>query len=156
ADTAVRPPLFATVEQPAPAARDAVTAIGRSCTFSEFSRVGPSPAVRRRCDEVMKKAIALGPPAAQAALVAMNGEVTGFTPRARLFDLVSRVGDVSLAPVLVGGLSSPEADAQVRVFIEEALRKLTYAHIGEPTPWNAEELGAHRTAAVASVEWRAF
>jgi hypothetical protein len=142
-------PLFGLSERDTDArAREALRRVIKDCEASEMSRIGPSPAQIARCEKAEKKALALGPKVARAALVyldspAMEEEQQGIY---RLYDLVARAGGLELVEPLIRGLERNEREglAGARRYetqlIADALTALTYA---EPkgTP---------------AIQWRAF
>ncbi|MSP60434.1 MAG: hypothetical protein EXR72_08840 [Myxococcales bacterium] len=136
-------------------ARQAVEKLARECTYSMYSRIGPSPEVVERCDRAEKNAISRGPDAARAALVLLDRASTGMTVRWRLYDVVARAGDIALLAPLVAGLeraARPDAGPRSddRHLIGTVLQRISYASVGERAPW------VQGDGEVAPAEWRSW
>jgi hypothetical protein len=136
-------------ERPTPEVRQAIVEVERDCTYSEFSRIGPRPAEVARCNRAEAKAVALGTPAARWAL-ARTDAGAGIFQNQRLYDIAARVGDLSLAELLVHGLEklatlSDSERAGEEHSLAATLRALTYAELTgtDPATWRAW-LDAHR------------
>ena len=144
-------------ERPTAEVQKAVEQMQRDCTYSEFSRIGPRPAEVARCNRAEGKAVALGAPAARWALHRIDGGMETFRSW-RLYDLVARVGDLSLVEPLLHGLEqltarSDSPRTSERRSITTALQTLTYAELtidAEPAAWRAW-VDAHRGLARAQL-----
>jgi hypothetical protein len=135
-------------------AQEAVARVAADCTFSELSRIGPSPKVLDRCNRAEENALRFGVEGARGALAVLDRPATSVSARYRLYDVVARGGDMTTAETLVAGLErARRLDSGLRAHeayqIGEALRRITSASVGERAPWDGES-GEHPGA------WRAF
>ncbi len=155
-------------------AQEKIATVEKTCRVSMYSRIGPSPAQRARCEAAVVAALESPKAAARAALFRLDQIATSSgsaladpesTPPWRLYDVVARAQDLSLLETLVvalerieaGGLASPRAHERHQ--IAGTLKRLTYAEPkGTPAiAWRAwlrehptvtrdELLAAHVTA----------
>ncbi len=131
--------------------KEAISRVEKDCTYSMFSRIGPRPGEVARCNKAEENAVSLGTPAARQALARIDNKDTEHSARWRLYDVVARVGDLSLLETLVGGLEvqakhgmTGERQYETQV-IAQTLRTLTYADPkGTPAIQWREWLNAHK------------
>jgi hypothetical protein len=133
--------------------KEAIAKVEKDCTYSMFSRIGPRPGEVAKCNKAEENAVSMGPAAARQALLRIDSEKTEHSARWRLYDVVARVGDLSVVETLVKGLESAQLhgiDSERHYEtnqIVQTLRTLTYADPkGTPAiQWRAW-LEAHKGA----------
>lgn len=150
-----------------PSAKAAVEEASRVCTVSTMSRMGPSPGAVAACNAATGKAIALGTPAAYAALAALDTGDPTARAIASLYDIVGRSGDLALVEPLIRALEREDKQGLgnprqfERNLIADALAALTYTELrGTPAvqwrAWSNEHPNPSRatlrTARLAAVE----
>jgi hypothetical protein len=126
-------------------AEEAVKKVEGGCSYSMYSRIGPTDEQLERCDRAMSKAITGGPEVARAAIAAIDTYATSRTSRHRLYELVARTGGVAMVEPLLEALDRANHAARTRKgeswSIVSALRQATYASLGDRAPWGgADEL----------------
>jgi hypothetical protein len=114
--------------------KEAIEKVEKDCTYSMFSRIGPRPGEVAKCNKAEERAVSMGPAAARQALIRIDAEHGPHSAsRWRLYDVVARVGDLSVVETLIKGLETTELrgigferryEAQQ---IAYTLRTLTYA-----------------------------
>jgi hypothetical protein len=128
-----------------PRAVEAAARVAQDCNYSMLSRIGPRPEEMLRCNAAEEKLVALAASGARAALAALDDENVGHGARARLYDVMGRIGDLALVEPLVRGLEREEAAGlgnprqMERSYIATTLTALTYAELkGTPAiQWRA-------------------
>jgi hypothetical protein len=131
---------LAYLDDPIPA-RAAVGKVVGECKFSPYSRIGPSPSQRARCNQAVEAAIAHGPDGALAALEALDRKRgADFRPN-RVYDVVARVGDAATIAPLVAALEKIARTRPARSFeasaIVHTLESVSYAQVATTAPWDA-------------------
>ena len=140
-----------------PEARRAVAKVVSSCVYSPMSRIGPSPRDRARCDQATAEATKLGSDGARASLAALERRDVPPTARMHLYEVVGQSGDTALAEPLAKALD--RVSPQVFMFdeswaIENGLRRLTFADVGEHAPWHVP--AGEQTPRAHADGWRRF
>lgn len=105
------------------AVQKAITKLESACAYSMMSRIGPTPGQMRACNDAEDQLVAMGRPAAEAALARLDDPSMRSAARHRLYDTVGRVGDLAMVEPVLRGLDRIAAEG-----------------IGGPHQWEKEQL----------------
>jgi hypothetical protein len=131
--------------------RAAIAELTKQCSYSAFSRLGPRAEQVEGCNRAEGRLVSMGTAGASAALATLDDPKLPESARPRLYDVIARVGDLSVIDLLVRGLEREEAAGlgnprhHERRLITGALTELTFVQLaGTPAiQWRAWR-DAHR------------
>ena len=151
--------LYASLGAADAEAMKALKKIEDLCVAFEMDRGGPTRAERRRCDDVYKKAVALGPRAAVAALKSLDRSEHPEELAFRCYGIAGKTGDLSLIEPLVAGIEKMQS-AKTRRWelfnLQAALADLTFARIGQRAPWQEYQEVTRGVVTAAAGAWRSW